>query len=142
MNLDASDDALLLGGVSLHFPRAAFDRRRWPRGTPDRRGEPLPSVNPWATLDQAIELYLEGAFDLLAPAWAALSPLYRMVLWTDWRNRQGPAVWRVASGADRAIPPADLDVLVAEAKGALAALIAQHDAFTQQSPTPKEPDHV
>ena len=137
MTLDLHDDALLLAGMSVHFPRAAFDRRRWPRGTPDRRGAPLPSVNPWATLDQAIELYLEGAFEMLAPMWGALSPLHRMVLWTDWRNRLGPAIWRVASGADRAIPTADLDVLVGEAKCALAALIEQHNTFPQQSPTPR-----
>ena len=109
----------------IHFPRAAFDRRRWPRGGPDRRGNPPPSVNPWAELDIVIEAYLDGRLDAFEPHWRALSPLYRLALWTDWRNRVGPAVWRVASGADRAIPPADLDALAVEAKTALAEILQQ-----------------
>lgn len=120
-----------------HFPRAAFDRRRSPRGQDERRGEPLPSVNPWANIETAIDLHLGGELDLLGAAWTRLSPLARMCLWADHRNRMGPSVWRIASGLDLTIPPSDLEVLVIEAKGRLAELV-HAQRFPVAPTTPKE----
>lgn len=142
---------IALNNAPPRLPRAEFDRRRSRRlaadgGLHDRRGEMLPSVNPWADLDLAIDLRLVGGYDMIGPCWARLSAFARLCLWVDHRNRHGPDVWRVPTvmdaGLHRAIPPGDLAVLVHEAKITLYRLMEQRAASQPTIHPEKEHDRV